>query len=114
MTQPDLLSYLGPDDAGRTLQGRGRVGPFGVGAVHRVEHGGLTQVVGQPGFCDGDEPEPGVLDPPLEHLRDDLADPVREHRVRGRRGYHRHADLGPPVQIQVPGLGDRGTWIAPA
>src|SRR5580700_5573673 len=36
------------------------------------------------------------------------------HRVPGRRGYHGHAYLSPPVQVQVPGLGDRDTRIAPA
>src|SRR5579864_2287241 len=36
------------------------------------------------------------------------------HRVRGRRGHHGYADLGPPVQVEVAGLGDRDTRIAPA
>src|ERR1700726_1920768 len=36
------------------------------------------------------------------------------HRVRGCRGHHGHADLGPPVQVQVTGLGHRDAGIAPA
>src|SRR5580704_9947016 len=86
MAQPELASYLGPDDTGRALQGRGRFCPFVVGAVHGVEDGGLAEVVGQPGLGDRDEAEPGVLDAALEHFRDDLADPVGE--LARPRGVH--------------------------
>src|SRR5580693_6164205 len=86
MAQAELASHLGPDDAGRTVQGQRRVRPFGVGPVHRVEHLGLAEVVGQPGLGDGDEAEPRVLDPQLQHFRDDLADPVG--KLARPRGVH--------------------------
>src|ERR1700690_2728698 len=86
MAQADLASHLGPDDASRTVQRQRRVRPFGVGPVHRVEHLGLAEVVGQPGLGDVDKTEPRVLDPPLQHYRDDLADPVG--KLARPRGVH--------------------------
>ena len=45
-------------------------------AEHRVEHGRLAHVVGDPGVRDGHEPEPRVLDPGLQGLGHDDLDPV--------------------------------------
>ena len=45
-------------------------------AEDRVEDRRLLGVAGDPDVGDRDEPEPRVLDPPLEHLGDDHLDPV--------------------------------------
>ena len=74
--QPDagLLADLGADDALRALQRGGGVGARGVVAEHRVEHVGVLEVTGDAHVGDRDEPEARVLDPGVEHLRDDLLD----------------------------------------
>jgi hypothetical protein len=78
--QPDagLLAHLGADDPLRALQRGGGVGARRVVAEHRVEHVGVLEVTGDAHVGHGDEPEPRVLDPGVEHLRDDLLDALAE------------------------------------
>ena len=72
----ELLADLGADQAlGRLERGR-RADDLLLLAEHGVEDRGLLGVAGDPDVGDGDEAEPRVLDPPLQHLRDDDLDPV--------------------------------------
>ena len=72
----ELLGDLGAEQAlGRLQRGR-RAHEVGLLAQDGVEHRGLLRVTGDPDVGDGHEPEARVLDPPLQHLRDDDLDPV--------------------------------------
>ena len=77
----ELLGDLGADQTLGRLQRGSRAGEV-LGALvrgqaqDRVEDRGLLGVAGDPDVGDRDEPEPRVLDPPLEHLGDDHLDPV--------------------------------------
>ena len=76
--QPELLADLGADQPLGGLERRRRGGHLRLLAEDRVEHRRLLRVAGDPDVGDGDEPEPRVLDPPLQHLRHDDLDPVRD------------------------------------
>src|SRR5690606_16913521 len=73
-----LLADLGADHAGRALQRGGRPRTLLVGAVDGVEDRGVLQVPRHPHVGDRDEAEPRVLDPRVDHLRDDHLDAVGE------------------------------------
>ena len=71
-----LLADLATDQPGRRGEGDGRAGPVGVRAQHGVEHRRLPAVPRQPHIGHRDESEPGILDPPLQHLGHDHLDLV--------------------------------------
>src|SRR5450830_308390 len=73
-----LLADLGADEALGALECSRGTGARLVVAVDGVEDVRVLQVAGHPDIGDGDEPEPRVLDPGVEHLRDDLLDPLGE------------------------------------
>jgi hypothetical protein len=80
----ELSAHLRADQPGRAAQRRRRV-VDGVGVTqHGVEHGGLLGVAGHPHVGDGHEPQPRVLDPPLQHLGDDHLDAVGDLADAGR------------------------------
>ena len=83
MPHAELLGDLGPDQPLGRLQRRRGGGQRGLVALlagctgqDGVEDRRLLAVAGEPDVGDGDEPQPRVLDPPLEHLGDDDLDPV--------------------------------------
>ena len=74
----ELLADLGAEHAlGRLERGRG-ADQVALLTEDGVEDRGLLRVSGEPDVGDGDEAEPRVLDPPLQHLGHDHLDPVRD------------------------------------
>ena len=90
--QPGLAAHLGPDQPGGAGERGSGVGLFLRRPVDGVVDRRLPQVAGEPRLGDRHETEPGVLDPPLQHLGHDLDDPVGE-LARSRRV---HGHLIPP------------------
>ena len=109
---PELLADLGADQPLGRLQGRGRAGQLLVLAQHGVEDRGLLGVAGDADVGDGDEAEPRVLDPPLEHLGHDHLDPVGD-LAHPRAGHvHLFVESRPPVRrVAPPG---RSRWTGGA
>ena len=67
-------------------------------AEHGVEDRGLLGVTGDADVGDGDEAEPRVLDPSLEHLGDDHLDPVGDLADAGI-GHGSSLLLGPGASL---------------
>ena len=74
----ELLADLGADEPLGRLQRRRRRQRLLLLTEHGVEDAGVLGVTADPHVGHGDEPEPRVLDPPLQHLCHDDLDPVRD------------------------------------
>ena len=72
-----------------------------VGVEDGVEDRGLLRVAGDPDVGDGHEPEARVLDPSLQHLRDDHLDPVGD--LADPWVAHGSYSLKSPSRRQFPG-----------
>src|SRR5690606_28776601 len=85
--QAELATHLGADESARGGE-RGRGVPLlALVAEHGVVDGGVLEVTGHPDLGHRDEAEPRVLDPGLEHRRDDLLDAVADAPHPGGLGH---------------------------